>query len=172
MDAVSLTVTPSSLVNSLENGGLRVDGMDEARQPIPAGEIGATSGHIKWRATPRHSAADSDEFGYLTPYMAYFLLDGTHYILVHYNLGGQVRLNFNDGGGVHTGDWNPATLNVDTEYQLEIKYNAAQMEFIVDGVTQITIVTPIDFGVGIPTFAYWGSSNGGNFSADSVISAP
>lgn len=172
LDDISLTVTPASLPNSAESGGLRVDGRDTLTQPIPAGMLGATSGWIKWKYIPRHDTADADNFGWNNPRMAVFWFDGTHYIQVLHIAAASLRLLFNDGGGLHQANWGPATLNVGTEYSLEIKYNAAQMEFIVDGVTQITIVAPPNFGAGIPTTAWWVSGELGIYQVDSVIKAP
>ncbi|MBE0574034.1 hypothetical protein IH575_03965, partial [Candidatus Dojkabacteria bacterium] len=61
LDDVSLTATPASLANSQESGGIRVDGYDKLTQPVT--KLKATSGSIKFKWTPRHSAADFLKFG-------------------------------------------------------------------------------------------------------------
>ena len=172
LDDVSLTVTPASEANSLENGGLRVDGRDGAPQPIPAGMLGATGGHIKWKYTPRHDPADVMKFGVgvvVRPLYVYF--DATRLIYLDWTVANNFRLQFNDGGGVHSAAWNPAILNADTEYLMEIKYNASQMILRVDGITRITITTPINF-TAIPNIVHWGTHGNGTFQADAVFSAP
>jgi hypothetical protein len=170
LDDVSLTVTPASEANSAESGGLRVDGFDNCTQPIPVGFLTPTSGYIKWKFRSRHNWADSALFGEPTPTIGRFRLDGTRDILVYY-VGGNLRLSFNDGGGNHQADWIGATLNSDTEYLFELKYNASQMEIKIDGVQRIVIVTPINF-TGIPNIAYWGTRHNQTWQIDAVFIAP
>jgi len=57
---VSLTVTPTSLANSTETTGIRVDGRDTAT--TPTSNLTTTQGTIKFQYTPRHSAADAVKF--------------------------------------------------------------------------------------------------------------
>lgn len=171
LDDVSLTVTPASEANSEENGGLRVDGLDSCTQPIPAGILTPTSGWIKFKYTPRHDAADVSKLGVAIPNVARIRFDGTRYIHLFFAAANILRFIFDDGGGAHQADWNPATLNAGTEYLIEIKYNASEMILKVDGVIRITITQPINF-TAIPTTTWWGTNQGGSNQADAVFIAP
>ena len=106
LTAVTLTVTPASLANATETTGIRVGGRSTLTQPIPAGEIGAQSGVIKRRTTPRHSSAVVAKFGELTPYVAHIWGDATNYIAVYWSAANTLKLEYNAGGaGVQSGTW-------------------------------------------------------------------
>jgi hypothetical protein len=170
LDDVSLTITPANLANSAESGGLRVDGRDLCSQPIPAGTFTATSGWIKFKYIPRHDEVDVVDFGNPASYILRIYFDATHFIDLWHSLASRVDLAFNDGGGVHTANWAPATLAAGTEYEFEIQYNTGEMTLRIDGVTRITITTPINFA-NIPTIIYWGADQTGALQVDAVFKA-
>lgn len=83
LTGVTLTCTPASLANSTETSGLRADGRDVLSQQITAADgILATSGTVKFRITPRHSAAVVAKFGELTPYLCHLWGNATNYVAV------------------------------------------------------------------------------------------
>ena len=158
LDDVSLTVTPASEANSAESGGIRVDGYDICSQPIPAGILGPTAGHIKWKVRPRHAQGALESFGVTNPIMAAFYFDINNQIYLQSSNDDNLRL-YVVVGGISTNNAIAASnLVADQEYLFEIKYNATDAILKIDGVTTIT-VTPgagINFGANIPNSAYWG----------------
>lgn len=174
LDDVSLTVTPANLANSTENGGLRVDGRDAAPQPIPAGAIGATSGHIKWKMTPRHGNGDLLKFGVTTAQILTAWFGAVDYIYLWCSSNTNITLNFVVGAASTVGNWTPTNLAAGVEQTWEIVYNAIQAELIVDGVVQITLIpgAGIDWGANIPTTMHWGTRQVSDRQADVVFSAP
>ena len=99
--------------------------------------------------------------------------DATHYISAYHTSDTNLRVYFNDGGGVHFGNWNvaPGEIVAGTTYLMEIKYTASQMELLVDGVQRILIATTINFGT-IPSTIYWGSDNTQARQTDGVFANP
>lgn len=156
LDDVSLTVTPASQANSVESGGLRVDGRDQCSQPIPAGILSATSGHIRFKYRPRHSSANARVFGNTAAEIMRAYLNINNQIIVYWSALNTITLYFNDGGGAHNTTWNAAGVFVpDTDYLFDVVYDASQMQLLVDNVVRATITTPINFASTLPTM-YWG----------------
>ena len=173
-NAITLTVTPANAANSLESGGIRVDGYDNAQQPIPVGFLSSTFGWIRWRGRPRHADGNYQAFQEAaTPFMAWFSAPIANYITVDFSAVNTIRLEVNDGA-VSNGLAVAPGLVADTEYLFEILYTGAQITFSIDGVVLIT-VTPgggIDFGADIPTAAWWGSRATNDYQADMVFINP
>ena len=171
-DPVSLTCTPANLANSTEATGLRVDGYDNAPQPIPAGTIFAQEGWIRVGITHRHDIGDMRAFGELTPYFFIAWGNAANFILVQISAANTVTLTFNDGGGVHTANWAAAgamtAANLDT---LEVQWDAAHMELRVDTVLRINIAQPPNFAV-VPTAFYPGTDQTGTQQVDAVLGPP
>jgi hypothetical protein len=112
------------------------------------------------------------KFGHSSVELLVAWFDGTHYIRVRQSAATQFNLIFNDGGGNHSTTWNHGGAVVaDTEYLVETKYNASQMEVLFDGVQRMLIVTPINFA-NIPNTAYWGIYPGVLNHIDAVFIAP
>ena len=87
---------------------------------------------------PRHDESVVDAFGNPASYILRIYFDATHFIDLWHSLASRVDLAFNDGGGVHAANWTPATLNADTEYEFEIKYNAGEMILKIDDIIAAT----------------------------------
>jgi len=158
LTAVSLTVTPASEANSAESGGIRVDGRDTLTQPIPAGALKATEGWVRWKMRMRHAPAALEAFQESTDdNFAYFFGDANNYIIVHGTAANQMTLTFDSAGaGAVAANWAcAAAWTADQEMLFEVRWNAASVWLVVDGVTQATAVGPVAFAP-IPTIAYWG----------------
>lgn len=174
LTAVSLTVTPASLANSTESTGIRVDGLDTLTQPIT--NLTATSGKVRFRYTPRHSAADQGKFGLSTTYPRVLQIWGNsnNNILLYWSNVSALTLYVISNGSDGEATWNTAgAIVAGTTYAVEIEYNASQITLKVDGVLRIT-ATPgagINF-VTIPTTMYWGHNNVNVGQADATFAAP
>lgn len=172
LDPVSLTATPANEANSTEGTGIRIDGFDNAPQPIPAGNIFATEGWVRITVTPRHDIADMDDFGNTQPRFFHIWGDATNYIMVRISAANTVQLLFDDGGGLHNAVWAAAgALVADTEYLMEVIWSATQMWLVVDAVIRITIVQPVSF-VTVPTQLYPGSTAAGLNQIGAVFGPP
>lgn len=171
---ITLTVTPASAPNSLESGGIRIDGRDTGVQPIPVGAIGATRGHIRWRGRLRHPDPIMTNFAEGAGGTTLMRLQGAaNFIRVDFSAANAIRLSIDDGVLDAAFVINPGFV-ADQEYLFELRYTAVQARLIVDGVTIVTLVpvTGINFGVDVPVTAYWGSRNTGAFQADVVFVDP
>jgi hypothetical protein len=171
MDDVSLTVTPASAANSVESGGIRVDGGDEVSQPIPDGSLFATKGMIRLGYIPRHNAADVAKFGIaIGGFVCQLAGDATNFIYLNYNGANSMQLRFNaGGGGVQAGVWDcTGAIVAGTTYTIEIRYSVIGMQLLVNYVERISIVAPVTFTT-IPT-VFYPSSVG--FNNDAVFLAP
>jgi len=173
MDNVTITATPANQANSTENGGTRIDGFDQAPiNPIPPGRIFATEGWVRINVTVRHDIATMDDFGETAPF--FFRLEGNaaNYIRVFLSAVNQIRLEFNDGGGVHNANWAAAGLLVaGTRYLMEVQWDAAHMELRVDSIVRINIAQPVNFAL-VPIVWWPGSNQIGKFQIDAVFSSP
>lgn len=173
LDDVSLTCTPASLANSTEGTGIRVDGNDLMTQPIPVGKLKATKGRIRFKWTPRHSAADFLKFssGYVT--LLSILYDASNYLYVRTNAANALRLVMSAGGVADSVTWNCTGVFVaGTTYNMEIVYKSSSIVLKVNGIIRITISQPIVFSSGFltQTAKFHNDATGGQF--DSVISPP
>lgn len=173
LSAVSLTVTPASLANSTETTGLRVDGRDTAVQADSEGALTATSGTIKWRMTPRHSAADVLKFGETTPYVLHAWGNATNYIAVYWSAANTLKLEYNAGGaGVQSGTYNATgAIVAGTTYSLEVAYTGTGATLKINDTTQITVTAAVSFAT-LPSNAYWGHKQDGTSQYDATFAAP
>lgn len=173
LTAVSLTVTPASAANSDEASGRRVDGRDTLVQSITG--LTTTRGRIRWRYTPRHSAADVEKFvDSSPPFVAVFAGDGSNYILVFWSAANTLTLNCLINGVPAEVSWNATgAIAAGTTYAFELEYTGGgAMTLKIDGTTRITLSAIPAFSV-VPAIAYWGA-NGGAFQriADATFAAP
>lgn len=170
LTAVSLTVTPASQANSTETSGLRVDGLDTLTQPIT--NLTATAGQIRFKWTPRHSAAGVVKFGNSAAYIVSLYGAADNYIRVYWSAANTITLAFNDGGGEHTTTWDATgAIAAGSTYAMQIDYSASVMTLSVGGVVKATITTAISFAT-VPTTAYWGSTSASISQIDATFAAP
>lgn len=172
-DDVSLTVTPASAANSVESGGIRVDGFDLCTQPIPTGRLFATSGWVRFRWIPRHNAADALKFGCPIPIIATISGDVNNYIAVYYTGASQISLYVIFGGAPFgIVNWTVAgAIVAGGSYLMEVRYTSTEVLLIVDGITRITSPGVVNFGT-IPSSFIAGSNTGLNRNEDSVLLSP
>jgi hypothetical protein len=171
MDDISLTVTPASEVNSVEDDGVRIDGYDDVYQPDAAGWR-HNSGAFKFTFNQRHAAADVADFGEATPILCHIWGDATNYAFVEWSAANTIRLRFNDGGGEHSDTWDATgAIAVDTVYTGEIRWTSTRFRFYVDTVLRIEIVQPVSFAT-VPTRSYAGCNQAGGDQVDAVFGEP
>ena len=175
MANVTLTVTPAVEANCLESGGIRVVGRATCVQPVvPAALLQATQGWIRWRERPRRASANLDAFGEVpgSNYLMRAWGDATNYVDVYATALNNIRLEFNDGGGVHVVNWDCTGLIAeDAEYLFAVRWSPAQMQFLVDLAAVVTIVQPVNFAL-VPTVVYFGSRDTGDRQGDAVFINP
>jgi len=172
LDDVSLTVTPASYANSLENTDeLRVDGRDTCTQPSGA-FLTASRGWVRCNIRPRHDPADILAFGNI-PYWIEIWGDANNYIGVYGSAANTMILGANiAGGGLVWNLWNCAgAWSADDELQVEIDYYPSFIWLKVDGAVVATITTPVAFST-VPTEVDWLHINGGGYAGDATVSAP
>ena len=170
LDPVTLTVTPRSAPNSLESGGICIDGGDTGVQPIPPGALGPTAGTIRWSMRWRHADGDFLDFEDVTPpFVAWFSAPVANYITVDCSAANTIRLEVFSGGAASNGVVVNPGIVVDTDTAFEIVYTATQIQLLIDSVVQITVVAAVDFLADIPTAAYWGSDPAGTHQVDAVF---
>jgi hypothetical protein len=176
LNAVSLTATAAIEADALEGEGIRIGGRSSGLQTTFNGVnineiLTATTGHIRWDWTPRHGDGDFRKFEESTTEIFTAFGDAANYIRVYCNGNGSIRLRFNDGGGLHDGDWAAAGVTAGTTYLMEIRYNANWIELLVDGVQRIFINQPVNFAT-IPATVYWGSDQNQANQSDMVVAPP
>ena len=178
LDDVSLTVTPASAANSVESGGIRIDGYDNAPvNPIPV-VLGATSGRVVFGCYSRHGS-NNQVFGQSGNIETYGLLynNANNYIEFYVD-NDSANIYFEiTVGGVLTQDNAVARaglFGIDTLFIAEFEYSATQCILRIDGVDIVTLVpgAGIDFGANIPDQFWAGSNTTGIQQADSVFVAP
>ncbi len=138
LDNVSLTVTPASEANSLEAGGIRVDGRDTVTQPVTA--LLADIGGIRCNARPRHEAGDVQDFGQGSEVIFDAFEDANNYIRL-YRTNNLVTLGYNaSGGGFTSANWNDTgAWDEDVDVAVEVRYGAFGAILYIDGVERINI---------------------------------
>ncbi len=173
---VSLTATPASSANSVESGGLRVDGRDSCTQDV-TGQLAATVGDVYFRIRPRHAPDDLIKWLEVTnTFWCCIQGDATHYIVLYSALANRITMEFNDGGGVHSVNWDcTGAWYANDLLDMHIRYTPSCMDLmrgVGTGTILASIVTPIDFGAVMPNTAYWGSDAAGAKQGDVVFSDP
>lgn len=170
---VTLAVTPASQTDSAETSGVRIDGVDKLTQATPAGKISATNGTIRWKYTPRHSAATVALFGNATPIIANLYGNATNYIIVDWSAANTLRLQFNaNNAGVQSGTYNATgAIVAGMTYAMQIDYTATGMTLSINGSVVITITATVNFTTGLAT-AYWGQKQDGTLQTDGTFAAP
>lgn len=171
LDDVSITATPASEANSAEGTGLRVDGFDTLTQPVT--KLTAKKGRIRFKWTPKHSAADFAKYGHTSEkFMCAFHVSNDNRLYLYTSSANTIALLINSSAiGLQTAGWTCTGLVVaGTTYLVEIIYSPTKVVLKVDGVIRITITVAVNFSV-LPTTLLLGSSSGSS-NTDSVISPP
>jgi hypothetical protein len=176
LDDVSLTVTPASAANSIESGGIRVDGMDWVTQPIPVGQLFRETGWLRVRYIPRHNDLDCYKFngGTQTILMAHHAATAFVYVYWQNGLPNLLWLAIGDNTGWHGAFWNTGGGQIVTggNYLFEVIYDLTKVILKVNGILRITIAGPIDFSAAPSTFYVGTSIYGPTDVADAVLLAP
>ena len=170
LDPITLTVTPSNLANSTENGGRRVDGFDQLTQPEDV--LRPNSGDIRWPSTPRQGDSETVLFGNPTPYGMTVFGDANNFIAVFWNAADTLRLAFNaNGAGLQTADWatGGAFFIPGTLHQYRVRYWSNRMILYVDGLPRATINQPTGFIWPAGTLFYAGTDENGENQIDEVF---
>lgn len=171
LTTVTLTVTPATLANSTEATGVRVDGRDVLSQPVT--KLTATKGTIRFKWTPRHSAATQDA---LTEAGSMICVVGTwasaNYIALRWTPSTVVRLQGAFNSVAFNGTWSASGLIIaGTTYAVQIDYSGGVVNFRVDGVVKITANLTTTFSV-VPTITYFGTWDGTTLQSDATYLAP
>jgi len=122
LDDVSLSVTPSSLANSTETTGVRVDGADVHSEEIDTDQLLSDKGTIKFTFTPRHSFDIGSSFGVANPVIMHAYEDANNYIKLHKSDSSTLQLVAMIGGTEVGVGWTNPTLNSGTSYPMIISY--------------------------------------------------
>lgn len=174
---VSLTVTPASEANSSESSGLRVDGADTLTQTISG--LSTDRGVIKFKFTPRHSAANAIKFweGSGASPRVFYASDGTsnNYIDLRWDSADTLSMYYAMNGSTGSASYNATSAGdfvAGTTYNLEIRYTGSgNMVLAVNGTDRITASSiPAAFSATLTT-AYWGSYSNGLRQVDATISS-
>jgi hypothetical protein len=174
LDNISLNVTPASEAACAENGGLRVAGRSSCLRDI-TGKLGATSGSVRFKWTPRHGTGIFEKFWESTAvYMCQIHLNSSNRIAVYSKNDTQLVLLCEVGGTLASASFSPGTIVAGTEYSIEIKYDPTYCRFLIGGVQRKTVEPAggINFGANIPDTFYAGASNAQIKQNDAVYSAP
>jgi len=173
-DDVSLTVTPTSLTNSTESTGLRIDGYDTAISTVS--NLTTTAGTIKFQYTPRHSAADSNKFtqsGTVNDdvYLGEWYGDSDDYIKLYWDSANTLLLKYSMAGVGGSGTYNATNgIVAGATYSMKISYTGGSNMTLGIGATSAAITLssiPASFGAA-PTTAYWGTNSSGTGQADAT----
>ena len=169
LNDVSLTVTPASEANSLESGGIRVDGDDECTQ-LPVC-LTRSSGSIRFRVVVRQLNTIQDVFrSGSAAQLAAIRLDANNYIRVRLWVA-DLQLAVNSlGAGVATDNWTPASWAPGDEYLMYLEYGTFGVRLFVDGIQRCSVAGPMVFE-SAPVILDWGTYWSGT-QGDIVIKEP
>ena len=168
LNPVSLTATPRSEANSVELGGLSIDGRDTCTQPT--GRLTRTHGEIRFSAIPRHDMDEVGEWGQTGPYeyLVDLYIDANNRLLLTRRTGPTRLYIFLSSNGVSVSpSWNTAWAAED-KWDFIIKWNPARVWVLVNGVEQLSAAWASVFTAD-PATVNFGSSVGGTSQFDGVI---
>ncbi len=168
LNNVSLTVVPANYDNSLENGGIRVDGSDTLTRSI-VGLLSPNYGEIPWSMIFRHSEANFAKFGNAWPaFVRTNTVNGCYIAL--WGAYDNVSMAFDAGAGPQQEDWiPPGSFFIPGQiYRFRLRYLADRMELYIDHILRIVIDAPTGF-LSVPTILYYGSNQNGANQADVVF---
>ena len=173
-DDVTLAVTPASQANSLEGTGIRVDGRDSSTVPATAHKVLATSGGVRFRATPRHSIANSEAFGQTQEMLFSLTEDANNYILLYRDdaAGGTLTLEVDQAGAGPWTDTDTPAWAADTEASIDVINYGGLIRVLFDGAPLLEIGGLTGFAADFTAAAYFGSDATPEYEFDGVISPP
>jgi len=164
-NAVSLTATPRSLANSVELGGLSIDGRDTCTQPT--GRLTRTHGEIRFSAIPRHDMDEANEWGSTQEFLFDMFVDANNQFFLRREVTPRLYFYVRSNGATLADTWNTAWA-AEEEWDFIVRWNPARVWAIINGVEQLSVnwasVLTAD-----PVTAYWGSSSDGSRQFDGVI---
>ncbi len=169
---VSLTVTPASLSSSTETSGIRIDGMDTVTQPIT--QLGVSAGNIKFKYTPRHSAASALSFqsdSSTNVYIGEWYRSANDTIQLYWSSANTITLRTVRNGSVSTTTYDASgAILANQSYFIELDYTSASgtLRLKIDGPTRASLTGLSNFSLA-PNIAYWGSDQSGRFQSDSTF---
>ena len=170
LDDVSFTVTPASEPNSLESGGIRVDGTDNCTHPI--GRLKET-GAFALRGGVRQDIGTIGAFCATYAYLCDLRLDANNYLFLRLDNANQLELEFNaKGAGAENVTWNAsAEWAIGDNKLIEVYYGTFGVRVYVDGRQRLTSNAPCVLA-GPPTTWQIGADTGVAQQGDIVISSP
>ena len=169
---VALTITPASLINSTEASGVRIDGMDTATQPI--NQLGVSSGNIKFKYTPRHSASSALSFqsdSGTDVYIGEWYNSTNDTIRLYWSSANTLTLQTVRNGNVSSTIYDATgAILANQSYFFELDYTSSSgtLRLKIDGPTRASLTGLPNFALA-PNIAYWGSSQSGQFQSDSTF---
>ncbi len=167
LNAVSLTATPRSEANSIELGGLSIDGRDTCTQPT--GRLTAQHGEIHFSANPRHDLDEVGEWGQAGPIevLLDMYIDINNRLLLYRMPTPQLFFSVESNGATLTDTWNTAWA-VSTQWNFIVRWNPARMWVLVNGVERISAAWASPFTAD-PVIIYFGANIGSAYQFDGVI---
>jgi len=173
-DDVTLTVTPASAANSLEDTGIRVDGLDTCTVPAADHRMKAGSGAIRFRVTPRHAIANSEAFGQNFEYLLDLTENANNYLRVYRDSagGGTLTLEANQNGAGAVTDTDTTAWAADTEVLIKVKNVGSRIDLERDGVVVCQLVGLAGFATDFTAVARFGHDATPEHELDGVISPP
>ena len=167
LNPVSLTATPRNLANSVELGGLSIDGRDTCTQPT--GRLTRTHGEIRFSAIPRHDMDEVGEWGQAGPfeYLVDLYINANNRLLVRREVTPRLFLSVTSNGATLTNTWNTAWAAAAVWGGI-IKWNPARVWVLIQGVERLSIAWASPFTAD-PATVRFGSDYLGASQFDGVI---
>ncbi len=165
LNAVSLTATPRSRDNSLELGGLSIDGRDTCTQP--SGRLTRTHGTIRFSADGRHAMGDIGDWGSTYEYLVDLFIDANNRLLLRRENTPRLFFSVESNGATLTDNWNTAWAAA-VVWGGIIRWNPARVWVLVQGVEVLTVAWVSVFTAD-PATVYFGSDYLGANQFDGVI---
>ena len=162
---VSLTCTPRSLANSVELGGLSIDGYDTLTQPT--GRLTRTHGEIRFSAIPRHDMDEVGEWGSTAEYLVDLYIDANNRLLVRREVTPRLFLSVESNGATLTDTWNTAWAAAAVWGGI-VRWNPARVWVLVNGAEVLSVAWASVFTAD-PATVYFGSDYLGANQFDGVI---
>ena len=167
LNPVSLTATPRSEANSVELGGLSIDGRDTCTQPT--GRLTRTHGEIRFSANPRHDMDEVGEWGQagITEFLIDLHMDANNRLFLRRRNTPQLYFSVRSNAAALTDTWNTAWA-AEERWNFIVRWNPARVWVLVNGVERLSIAWASVFTADLATIA-WASYYLGDNQFDGVI---